>query len=76
MEKDKKDLTSIIIGSVAGIALGWMIKNYTSKRLQLEENKPFLQELKRLEHKVYADGKTKAEEIERIKSDVTAKTNN
>jgi len=75
MEKNKKDLTSIIIGSVAGIALGWMIKNYSSKRMQLEENKPFLQELKRMEHKIFEDGKKKAEEIERIKSDVTAKTN-
>jgi hypothetical protein len=72
MEKEKKDLTSIIIGSIAGITLGWMIKNYSSKRLQFEENKPFLQELKRMERKVYEDGKKKAEEIEKIKKAVKA----
>jgi hypothetical protein len=70
MEKDKKDLTSIIIGSLAGVTLGWMIKNYSSKRLQLEENKPFLQELKRMERKVYEDGKKKAEELGQIKNAV------
>ncbi|WP_164218836.1 stage II sporulation protein M [Virgibacillus sp. YIM 98842] len=76
MEKDKKDLTSIIIGSAAGIALGWMIKNYASKRLQLEENKPFLQELKRMERKIYEDGKKKAAEIEQIKKAVKAEHGN
>ncbi|MFA1822943.1 hypothetical protein ACDX78_22810 [Virgibacillus oceani] len=73
MVKDNKDLTSIIVGSLAGLTLGWMIKNYSSKRLQLEENKPFLQELKQMERKVYEDGKKKAEDIGQIKSDVKAK---
>lgn len=76
MDKDKKDLTSIMIGSIAGLSIGWMIKNYSSKRLQLEENKPFLQELKRMDKKIYEDGKKKAEEISRIKANVKAKVDN
>lgn len=76
MDKDKKDLTSIMIGSIAGLSIGWMIKNYSSKRLQLEENKPFLQELQRMDKKIYEDGKKKAEEISRIKANVKAKVDN
>ncbi|GAB3795611.1 hypothetical protein [Virgibacillus kimchii] len=70
--ENKKDLTSMIIGSLAGAALGWMIKDYTSKRLQREENKPLFQELKRMEKKVYEDGKKKAEELGKIKNAVKA----
>jgi membrane protein YqaA with SNARE-associated domain len=73
MKKDKKELAFVITGSLAGAMLGWMIKDYSSKRLQLEENKPFLQELKQKEKKLYEDGKKKAKELEEIKNTVKAK---
>ena len=61
---------SVIAGVMGGLTIGWLFRNYNYKRKQLAGYESFLDRAKKLEKKVSADGKKRADQIDFIKQEV------
>ncbi|MBY7141818.1 hypothetical protein KFZ56_01645 [Virgibacillus sp. NKC19-3] len=56
--------------AISGVLLGWGVKAFLSKRSQRPDYQPFVESVKKREKKLYADGRKRAQELERIKQEV------
>ncbi|AIF45073.1 hypothetical protein [Virgibacillus sp. SK37] len=58
---------SLFFGAISGLTLGWTAKSLASRRVG------FLDKLRRIDQRIYEDGRVRAEKIQQIKQDVHKK---
>ncbi|MEC5425980.1 hypothetical protein QGM71_21235 [Virgibacillus sp. C22-A2] len=69
-KNNTENIAPVVVGAVCGFSLGWIARQYNTKRLKLEGNKPLFDTLKSFERKVYADGFRRAGQLKGIKQDI------
>lgn len=70
---NSKNSFTMIAGALGGVTLGWFFRSRSQKRKQLDGYESFLDKAKKLESRIYADGKKRADEIDAIKQEVNNK---
>ncbi|MYL47726.1 hypothetical protein GLV94_18980 [Virgibacillus halodenitrificans] len=58
---------SVLLGAISGVTLGWAAKSLASRRAG------FLDKIRRIDQRIYEDGRARAEKIQQIKLDVDKK---